>query len=142
MRTNREHPLWLISTFLLLVLLISLLTAGCGKYSSQAEKYLTQARSQVLGTTYTLERFGDGKVSSTFARTSLQQYAKALQKTGQTLKSLKPPPAARKRHERAVEALTHAQRLVQQKGNRGIEPDEAQELAGRLKDLVKDLRKP
>jgi hypothetical protein len=31
---------------------------------------------------------------------------------------------------------------VQQKGKRGIEPDEAQELAGRLKELEKKLRKP
>jgi hypothetical protein len=141
-RTNREHPLRPMSTFLLLLLLISLVTAGCGKYSSQAEKYLTQARSQVLRAAYTLERFGDGEVSGTFARTSLQQYAKAMQKTGQTLKSLKPPPAARTRHERAVEALSRAQRLVQEKGKQGIEPNEAQELAGRLKELVKELRKP
>src|SRR5215213_2661136 len=61
-RTNRKHPLRPMSMFLLLVLLISLVTAGCGNYSSQAEKYLTQARSQVLGSAYTLEQLGEGEL--------------------------------------------------------------------------------
>jgi hypothetical protein len=63
-----------MSMFLLLVLLISLVTAGCGNYSSQTEKYLTQARSQVLGSAYTLEQPGEGEVRGSFARTSLQRY--------------------------------------------------------------------
>jgi hypothetical protein len=61
-QTNRKHPLRPMSMFLLLVLLISLVTAGCGNYSSQAVKYLTQARSQVLGSAYTLEQLGEGEL--------------------------------------------------------------------------------
>jgi hypothetical protein len=113
--------------------------AGCGSYASQAEKYLKEASSEVAGTTYVLERFGAGEVSEPFVRSSLQQYAKAMQSTGQSLQRLDPPPGAREEHERAVEALSRAQDLTQEAGREGVEPAEAEDLARHLRDLQGEL---
>ena len=115
--------------------------AGCGSsYASQAEKYLTEASSEVAGTAYVVERFGAGEVSGPFARSSLQQYAKAMQSTSRSLQSLKPPPGARKGYERAVEALSRAQALAWEVGHEGIEPSEATQLARRLGDIEEELK--
>ena len=114
--------------------------AGCGSYASQAEKYETEASSEVAGTTYVLERFGAGEVSEPFVRSSLQQYAKAMQSTGQSLQRLKPPPGAREEHERAVEALSRAQDVTQEAGREGVEPAQAEDLARRLRDLEGELK--
>ena len=117
-----------------------LCAAGCGSYASQAEKYATEASSEVAGTAYVLERLQAGEVSGPFVRSSLQQYAKAMQSTGQSLQGLEPPPGAREEHERAVEALSRAQDLAQEAGRKGVEPAQAEDLARRLRDLEGELK--
>jgi hypothetical protein len=108
-----------MSTFLVL-LVLSFVAAGCGSYTSQAEKYSTEARSEVAGSAYVLERSRAGEVSDTLVKTSLQQYSTAMKSTAQSLKRLNPPPEARIRPERAVEALDRAQCLVQEAGQQGV----------------------
>jgi hypothetical protein len=133
--------LHLMSRFLMLVVL-SLLLVGCGSYASQAEKYSTEAKSDVAGSAYVLERFGAGEVSAAFVKASLQQYATAMKSTAQSLRSLKPPPDARTRQERSVEALDRAQRLVQKAGQKGVTRGEAPQLARRLREFGEGLVKP
>ncbi len=125
---------------LLFLLAISLITAGCGSYASQSEKNLSKASSDVAGATYVLEQFGNGEVSGPFARSSLQEYAKSMQKTYKTLQSLQPPPEDKEQHERAVEALSQAQSLVQEKGQEGVSRQEAPELARRLRGFGEELK--
>ncbi len=125
---------------LLLVLSVSLIIAGCGSYASQAGKYLSQGRSQVLGSAYTLERFGDGEVSTPFLQASLQQDATAIKSTAQSISSLKAPPGAREEHQRQVAAIYRAQRLVQGMGQRGVDPGTAPELAQKLRGIAKELQ--
>ncbi len=124
----------------LFALVLCAALAGCGSYASQAEKYLTEARSEVAGTAYVLERFEAGEISGPFVRSSLQQYAKAMQSTNQSLQSLKPPPDARKEHVRAVGALSRAQALAQEAGREGVEPGEAAGEARRLRGLEEELK--
>jgi hypothetical protein len=118
---------------LLIALVLCAALAGCGSYASQAEKYLTEASSEVAGTAYVLERFGAGEVSDAFVRSSLEQYAEAMQSTSRSLQSLKPPPGARDEHERTVESLSRAQALAREVGREGVESDGATDLARRLK---------
>jgi hypothetical protein len=126
----------------LLLCALVLCAAGCGSYSSQAEKSMTEASSEVAGTAYVLERFGAGEVSGPFVRSSLQQYAKAMQSTAQSLRSLKPPPEARTQQERAVEALDRSRRLVQEAGQKGVPRQEASQLAKRLRVFGEELKNP
>ena len=121
---------------------IFLLAAGCGGYSAQAGKYLTEARSQVLGSAYALERFKDGEVSAPFLRASLEQYAIAMKSSARSINSLKPPPGAREEHRREVEAVSRAQRLVQRAGHRGVDPQRAPELAHKLRRITQELKEP
>ena len=58
--------------FLVFLLAISLITAGCSSYASQSEKNLSEASSDIAGTTYVLEQFGNEEVSGPFVRSSLQ----------------------------------------------------------------------
>ncbi len=126
--------------FLLFLLFISLIAAGCGSYASQSEKNLSKASSDVAGATYVLEQFGNGEVTGPFARSSLQEYAKSMQKTEKALQSLQPPPEDKEQHERAVEALSQAQSLVQEKGQEGVSRQEAPELARRLRGFGEELK--
>ena len=119
-----------------------LCAAGCGSYASQAEKYTTEASSEVAGTAFVLERFQAGEVSGPFVRSSLQQYAKAMQSTAQSIGSLKPPPEARTQQERAVEALDRSQRLAREVGEKGIPRQEASQLARRLRVFGEELKNP
>ena len=127
---------------LLLLPVIFLVAAGCGGYSAQAGKYLTEARSQVLGSAYALERFGDGEVSAPFLRASLEQYAIAMKSSARSINSLKPPSGAREEHRREVEAVSRAQRLVQRAGHRGVDPQRAPELAHKLRRITQELKEP
>jgi hypothetical protein len=129
-----------IMVALLLLPVIFLVAAGCGGYSAQAGKYLTEARSQVLGSAYALERFGDGEVSAPFLRASLEQYAIAMKSSARSINSLKPPPGAREEHQREVEAVSRAQRLVQTAGYRGVDPQRAPELAQKLRRITQELK--
>ena len=129
-----------IAAALLLLSVVLLLTAGCGGYSSQAGKYLTEARSQVLGSAYALEHFGDGEVSGPFLRASLEQYAIAMKSSVRSINSLKPPPGAREEHRREVESVSRAQRLVQRAGHRGVDPQRAPELAQKLRRITQELK--
>ena len=129
-----------IAAFLLLLLGVSLLLAGCGGYTTQARKCLTQGRSQILGSAYTLEQFGDGGVSGPFLQASLQQNAKAMKSTAQRISSLKAPPGAREEHQRQVAAISRAQKLVQGVGQRGVDPGSAPELAQKLREIAQELR--
>jgi hypothetical protein len=129
-----------ITGTLLSVLVLCTALAGCGSYAAKAGKYLAEASSEVAGAAYVLERFGTGEVSGPFVRSSLEQYAKAMQSTSQSLHSLKPPSGARKEHERAVEALSRAQALTHEVGREGVEPDEATKVARQLRDLEEELR--
>lgn len=103
---------------------------------------MTEARSEVAATAYVLGSFQAGDVSEPFVRSSLQQYAKAMQSTGQSLGSLKPPPEARPQQERAVEALNRSQRLAQEAVQRGLPRREASRLAERLRVLGEELKNP
>ena len=131
-----------ITGALLLLAVVFLVAAGCGGYSAQAGKYLTEARSQVLGSAYALERFKDGEVSAPFLRASLEQYAIAMKSSARSINSLKPPPGARKEHRREVEAVSRAQRLVQRAGHRGVDPQRAPELAHKLLRITQELKEP
>ena len=126
--------------FLVFLLAISLITAGCSSYASQSEKNLSEASYDIAGTTYVLEQFGNEEVSGPFVRSSLQEYAKSMQKTETTLQSLQPPPGDKKQHEQAVEALSQAQRLVQEAGQDGVSRQEALELARRLRGFGEELK--
>src|SRR5919199_6851060 len=126
--------------FLVFLLAISLITAGCSSYASQSEKNLSKASSDVTGATYVLEQFGNEEVSGPFVRASLQEYAKSMQKTEKTLQSLQPPPGDKKQHEQAVEALSQAQHLVQEAGQEGVSRQEAPELARRLRGFGEELK--
>jgi hypothetical protein len=129
-----------ITAALLLLSVVFLVTVGCGGYDSQAGKYLSEARSQVLGSAYVLERFGDGEVSGPFLRASLEQYAIAMKSTARSLSSLKPPPGAREEHRRDVEAVSRARSLIQEAGRGGIAPRRAPELAQKLHRIRRDLK--
>ena len=129
-----------IAACLFLLLGSSLIITGCGGYTSQADKYLSQGRSQVLGASYTLERFGDGEVSGPFLRASLQQDAKAMKSTARSISSLKPPPDAKEAHRRQVAAISRAQSLVLGVGKSGVGSKRAPELAHKLKGIAKELR--
>lgn len=129
-----------IAACLFLLLGNSLIIAGCGGYTSQADKYLSQGRSQVLGASYTLERFGDGEVSGPFLRASLQQDAKAMKSTARSIRGLKPPPDAKEEHRRQVAAISRAQSLVLGVGKSGVGSKRAPELAHKLKGIAKELR--
>jgi len=131
-----------IAAALLLLSVVLLLTTGCGGYSSQAGKYLTEARSQVLGFAYALARFGDGEVSGPFLRASLEQYAIAMKSTARSISGLKPPPDDIAENQREVEALSRARGLVQEAGHRGIDPQRAPELAQKLRRITGELREP
>lgn len=131
-----------IAAALLLLSVVLLLTAGCGGYSSQAGKYLTEARSQVLGSAYALEHFGDGEVSGPFLRASLEQYAIAMKSTARSISSLEPPPDAREEHRQEVETVSRARSLVQQAGHRGIALKRAKELAQKLRSITQELKEP
>ena len=125
---------------MLLLLTISLITAGCGSYTSQSEKNLSKASSDIAGATYVLEQFGNDQVSGPYTRSSLQEYAKSMQKTEKTLQSLQPPPEDKKQHEQAVEALSRAQDLAQKAGQEGVSRQQAAELAQRLRGFGEDLK--
>jgi hypothetical protein len=125
---------------LLFVLGISLIVTGCSAYASQASKYLTQGRSEVLGSAYTLERFGEGQVSGPFLQASLEQYAEAMKSTTQSISSLKPPPGARKEHQQQVAAMYRAQELVQDVGQKGVDPKRAARVAQKLRGIVQELK--
>jgi hypothetical protein len=131
-----------ITVALLPLAVVFLAAASCGGYSSQAGKYLTEVRSQVLGSAYALERFGDGEISAPFLRASLEQYAIAMKSSAQSISSLKPPPGARKEHRREVEAVSRARSLVLKAGHRGIDPQRAQELARKLRRITGELKEP
>jgi hypothetical protein len=124
---------------LLSALVLCAALTGCGSYASRAEKYLTEASSEVAGTAYVLERFGAGEVTGSFLRSSLEQYAKAMQSTSRSLQSLEPPPGARAEHGRAVAALSRARTLAQEAGREGVGPGEAAHLARRLRGLEEEL---
>lgn len=126
--------------FLLFLLVLSLITVGCGSYASQAEKNLTKASSDIAGAAHVLEQFGNGEVSGPYNRTSLQEYAKSMQKTEKTLQSFQPPPEDKQRHEQAVEVLSQAQQLVQEAGEEGVSRQEAPELAQRLRGFGEELK--
>ena len=126
--------------FLHFLLFISLIATGCGSYASQSEKNLSKASSDVAGAMYVLEQFGNGEVTGPFARSSLQEYAKSMQKTEKTLQSLRPPSADKIQHEQAVEAMSEAQDLVQKEGQEGVSRREAPELARRLRGLGEELK--
>ena len=126
--------------FLLFLLAISLIAAGCGGYASKAQKNLSKASSDVAGAAYVLEQFGNGEVSGPYNRTSLQEYAKSMQKTEKSLQNLNPPPADEEQHERAVDALSQAQNLVQEAGQEGVSREEAPELARRLEGFGEELK--
>jgi len=100
---------------------------------------LTKASSEVAGVTYVLEQFGNDEVSRPFTRSSLQEYAKAMQKTEKALQSLQPSPEYEKQHEQAVEALSQMRRLVQEAGQEGVSRQEAPELARRLRGFAEEL---
>jgi hypothetical protein len=138
--TEKRASLRIAGVVLLCALVLC--AAGCGSYASQAEKYTTEASSEVAGTVYVLERFHAGEVSGPFVRSSLQQYAKAMQSTTQSLRSLKPPPEARTQQERAVEALDRSQRLAQEAGQKGVPRQEASQLAKRLRVFGEELKNP
>ena len=126
--------------FLLFLLVLSLITVGCGSYTSQAEQNLTKASSDIASAAYVLEQFGNGEVSGPYNRTSLQEYAKSMQKTEKSLQNLNPPPPDEERHERAVDALSQAQNLVQEAGQEGVSREEAPGLARRLKGFGEELK--
>jgi len=126
--------------FLLFLLVLSLATAGCGSYASQAEKNLAKASSDIAGAAYVLEQFGNGEVSGAYNRTSLQEYAKSMQKTEKSLQNLNPPPADEEQHGRVVDALSQAQNLVQEAGQEGVSRAEARELARRLEGFGEELK--
>ncbi len=126
--------------FLVVLFALCALLGGCGSYASQAEKYSTEARSEVAGTAYVLEQFGAGEVSTPFTSSSLQQYAKAMHQTVKSLRGLTPPPSARAGHEREIEALSRARTLVQEAGQAGVEPKEAPELAQRLERFGEEMK--
>ena len=133
MRTGRLRWLFLLA--------ISLITASCGGgYASQSEKNLSKASSDVAGASYVLEQFGDEEISGPYTRSSLQEYAKSMQKTEKTLQSLRPPSADKKQYEQAVEAMSEAQDLVQKEGQEGVSRREAPELARRLGGLGEELK--
>jgi uncharacterized protein YceK len=131
-----------IRKFLFLLLITSLTTSGCGGYQSQAEKYLTEASSQIAAVVYVLERRWSGAVTDPFTRSSLWEYATAMQTTGESLRSLDPPFSAIKRRASALKALSRAQRLAQAVGRKGIEPNKTRKLARRLRGLQKELKTP
>jgi hypothetical protein len=124
---------------LLSLLVVSLVATGCGSYASQSEKNLAKASSDVAGATYVLEEFGNGEISGPYSVSGLQEYAKSMQKTEKTLQSLQPPSADKQEHEQAVEALSQAQRLVQEAGQEGVSRQEAPELARRLGGYGEEL---
>ena len=126
--------------FLLFLLVLSFVTVGCSSYASQAEKNLAKASSDIAGAAYVLEQFGNGEVSGPYNRTSLQEYAKSMQKTEKSLQNLNPPPPDEERHERAVDALSQAQNLVQEAGQEGVSREEAPGLARRLKGFGEELK--
>ena len=126
--------------FLVFVLAASVIATGCSSYASQSEKNLSKASSDIAGTTYVLEQFGNDEISGPYTRSSLQEYAKSMQKTEKTLESLQPPPGDKKQHEQAVEALSQAQRLVQETGQEGVSRQEAPELARRLRGFGEELK--
>ena len=126
--------------FLVFLLAISLITAGCSSYASQSEKNLSEASSDIAGTTYVLEQFGNDEVSGPYTRSSLKEYAKSMQKTEKTFESLQPPPGDKKQHDQAAEALSQAQRLVQEAGQEGVSRQEAPELARRLRGFGEELK--
>jgi hypothetical protein len=138
---SQKRLFQLMSAFLLL-LVLSLVTAGCGSYTSQAGKYSTEARSEVAGSAYVLEQYGAGEVSGAFVKTSLQEYSMAMKSTTQSLRSLKPPPDVRLRQEQDVQALTRSQHLIQETGQTGVTRQQAPQLARRLKELEEELVKP
>jgi hypothetical protein len=140
-RPLQARPLRRRRRLLLLVLLTALapLCAGCGSYASQAEKTLTEARSEVAGAAFVLGSFRSGEVSSPFTHSSLTEYAKAMQKSEQTLRDLDPPPHAEARHEEQLQALSRAHRLVQESAKRELQPGEARQLARRLEGLHGEL---
>ena len=86
-----------------------------------------------------LEEFGNGEISGPYTAAGLQEYAKSMQKTEKTLQSLQPPSEDEQRHEKAVEALSQAQRLVQEAGQEGASRQEAPELARRLRGFGEEL---
>jgi hypothetical protein len=100
---------------------------------------LTKASSEVAGVTYVLEQFGNDEVSRPFTRSSLQEYAKAMQKTEKALQSLQPSPEYETQHNQAVEALSQVRRLVQEAGQEGVSRQEAPELARRLRGFAEEL---
>lgn len=127
---------------MLLLAAALLVAAGCGSYRSQAGKYLTEARSQALGSAYALDRFGDGEVSGPFLRASLQQYAIAMKSTARSIAGLEPPPGDGEEHRREVEAVYRAQGLVQEAGHEGVDSQKAPELAQKLRRITRGLREP
>ncbi|HKH21015.1 MAG TPA: hypothetical protein VKB53_09060, partial [Gammaproteobacteria bacterium] len=131
-----------VSKFLFLLLVTSLTTSGCGSYQSQAEKYLTEASAQIAAVVYVLERRWSGAFTDPFTRSSLWEYATAMQTTGESLRSLNPPFSTIKRRASALKALSQAQSLAQAVGRKGIEPNKARKLARRLRGLQKELKTP
>ena len=121
-------------------MLVVTLVAGCGDYTSQASKYLTQGWSEVLGSAYTLERFGEGQVSDSFLQASLEQYAEAMKSTSRSISSLNPPPGARKEHQRQVEAISRARSLVQEGAQNRVDPERAPKVAQKLRDCAQELK--
>lgn len=144
MRPLRVRPLCRRRYLLLLLLFAALapLCAGCGSYASQAEKNLTEARSEVAGAAFVLGSFGSGEVSGSFTHSSLTEYAKAMQKSEQTLRGLDPPPRAEARNEEQLQALCRAHRLVQESAKQELQPGEARQLARHLEDLQGELGLP
>ena len=126
--------------FLLFLLFISLIATGCGSYASQSEKNLAEASSEVAGAAYVMEQYGNGEVTGPFARSSLQEYAKSMLKTEKTFQSLQPPSEDKEQHERAVEALSRVQSLVQEAGHEGVSRQEAPEFARRLRGFGEELK--
>lgn len=124
------------SPILLILMFIAGISAGCGGgYASQADQTLTEARSEVAGAAYVLDKVAAGQVSEAFAESSMREYAKAMQKTGKSLRELQPPPEGKEKHERSAEAFSEAQQLVEGAGKKGISRQEASGMAQRLKDL-------
>jgi hypothetical protein len=142
LRSLRVRPLFRRWRLLVLFTALAPLCAGCGSYASQAEKNLTEARSEVAGAAFVLGSFGSGKISGPFTHSSLTEYAKAMHKSEQTLRDLDPPPGAEARHEEQLQALSRAHRLVQESTKREIQPGEAGQLARRLEDLRGELGYP
>jgi hypothetical protein len=77
--------------------------------------------------------------SGPFARTSLQEYTKSMQKTEKRLYTIQPPSEDEKQHEQAVEALSQAQRLLQEARQEGVSRQKAPELARRWRGFGEEL---